>query len=100
MLSLRHPKTLVAIAVVFCALVAAVPSSGGRLSQGSHQRKVLIAKVLCVETRGGRETRGDVKARKRRCQRGERRISFPRGQRGKRGFAGAAGPAGPGGERG
>src|SRR5512132_1418650 len=95
MLSLRHPKSFVAAAIVFCALVGALPSAGGHLSQGSH--RVLVAKVLCVETRGGYETRGDVKARKRRCQRGERRISFPRGPRGKRGFSGAAGPAGPGG---
>src|SRR5262249_58497973 len=95
MLSLRHPKSLVAAAIVFCALLAALPSAGSRLSQKSGSKRILVAKVLCVETRGGDETRGDVKARKRRCQRHERRISFPRGERGRRGFTGAAGPARP-----
>src|SRR5262249_28237366 len=100
MSSLRHPKSVVAAAIVFCALVGALPSSGGRLARDTGHHRVLVAKVLCVETRGGRETRGDVKARKHRCAPGERRISFPRGKRGKRGFTGAAGPAGPGGAHG
>ena len=59
MLSLRHPKSLVAAAIVFCALVAALPSAGGRLSQDTGHS--VVAKVLCVETRGGYETRGDVR---------------------------------------
>ena len=51
MLSLRHPKSLVAVAIVFCALVAVLPSSGGRLNEAQRQR--VSSRVLCVETRGG-----------------------------------------------
>src|SRR5262245_33356215 len=59
------------------------------------------AQVLCVELKGGKATRRDVKFREgSTCKAGERQVAVPVGFAGSQGPTGAAGPAGPQGPEG
>src|SRR5262245_10136855 len=59
------------------------------------------AQVLCVELRGGKATRRDVKFREgSTCKAGERQVVVPTGFAGSQGPTGPVGPAGPQGPEG